>query len=154
MLIVTLLNVSLIIMPVQMTLASTVKNAHDHGMENKQVKPCKHAKSPTHSTHSINGHDKATTISAQHIHKADMTSFEKILDVKAADVKELGVKDQEQHTCQCSNLCADCCGGHAVVALPEFEFQYFAKPESSQPVKKIYHYKQISLPIENPPPVA
>lgn len=134
--VIALLNAALIIAPVQMSLAST----SNHGTNNQKVKPCQHAKK---SNHSSKGHNK-TIKSSHHVQKMDMSHVEKMSDMN----------EMEQHACQCSDTCADCCAGHATVALNEVEFYQFTKADSVQPAIKIFQYKQISLPIENPPPMA
>jgi len=143
--VIVLLNAALITAPVQMSLASTSINSHNHGTNNQKVKPCQHAKK---SHHSSKGHNKTTKSSHHHVQKM-------VQKMNVSNVEKMSaMNEMEQQACQCTNTCADCCGGHATVALHEVEFYQFTKADSIQSANKLFHYKQISLPIENPPPMA
>lgn len=142
-----LLNASLIVGPVQMTLASVMpskeNSSHNHSFMNKNIRRCKHSGSSSHS------HGKNIHSSMKSMHP----SSHAMKMIMVGKTMKMENNEHDEHACQCSSLCADCCGGHATVALLEFEFYQFIKPDSSQAVNKIIHYTPVFLPIEIPPPL-
>ena len=139
-----LLNASLVLGSMQMAHASVMSVADKHSSDNsfnKKNQPCKHANSTMHKVK--NNRKSQTKTPPQTSLHSGMHNTDKPTDKS----------NHEQHACDCPNLCADCCGNHAVVGILDIEFFQVVKQISNQPGTKITYYTPVSLPIEIPPPV-
>ncbi len=146
-----LLNAALVLGSMQMALASVSnlsdKNEINHFSRSKKNMPCKHASSTMHHVRTR----KNNKVSHNMSHSMVMASHDGM--VASSEVPMAHNNKNVEKACDCPELCSECCGDHAIVALLDVNFLQVVIQASNKLNSKINYYTPISLPIETPPPV-